>query len=197
MQEYRVTAGGTTYELDRPFHVFATQNPIEQEGTYPLPEAQLDRFMFQINVDYPSEEEEVQIVQTTTVAEPPELDAVIWPQEILRTQALVRKVPVSDYVVRHAVRIVRASRPREGLASKNVQRMVNWGAGPRASQYLILGAKARAILHGRFAASCEDVEALAVPVLQHRIIINFHAEAEGITSRDIIAELVTAAGKVR
>jgi len=146
MQEYRVTAGGTTYCLEQPFHVFATQNPIEQEGTYPLPEAQLDRFMFQIDVDYPSEEEEVEIVKTTTVGSPPELEPVMGPEEILRVQELVRRVPVSDYVVRHAVRIVRASRPHAPQAPPRVAQMVNWGAGPRACQYLILGAKARAVL---------------------------------------------------
>jgi len=197
MQEYRVTAGGTTYPLERPFHVFATQNPIEQEGTYPLPEAQLDRFMFQIDVDYPSEDEEVAIVKGTTVGEPPALEPVLGPEDILRIQELVRRVPVSDYVVRHAVRIVRSSRPGAPEATRSVSRMVNWGAGPRASQYLILGAKARAVLHGRFAATCEDVDALAVPVLQHRIITNFHAEAEGVRARDIIAELVATARRVR
>ena len=191
MQEYRVTAGGTTYELERPFHVFATQNPIEQEGTYPLPEAQLDRFMFQIDVDYPSAAEEVEIVKTTTVGAVPQLDPVIGPEEILEVQKLVERVPVSDFVVEHAVKIVRASRPREGQAPEIVQRMVNWGAGPRASQYLILGAKARALVHGRCAATVEDVDALAVPVLQHRMITNFRAEAEGIGAREIIGELTT------
>jgi len=189
MQEYRVTAGGHTYELERPFHVFATQNPIEQEGTYPLPEAQLDRFMFQIDVNYPSEDEEVEIVKATTVGAAHELQTVIGPEEISRVQRLVERVPVSDFVVRHAVGIVRRSRPREGQASETVERMVNWGAGPRASQYLILGAKARAVLHGRYAATVEDVNALALPVLQHRIITNFRAEAEGLTARGIIAEL--------
>jgi len=197
MQEYRVTAGGTTYCLEQPFHVFATQNPIEQEGTYPLPEAQLDRFMFQIDVDYPSEEEEVEIVKTTTVGSPPELEPVMGPEEILRVQELVRRVPVSDYVVRHAVRIVRASRPHAPQAPPRVAQMVNWGAGPRACQYLILGAKARAVLHGRCAATCEDVDALAVPVLEHRIITNFHAEAEGVGTRDIIGDLVRSAEKRR
>jgi len=190
MQEYKVTAGGATHQLERPFHVFATQNPIEQEGTYPLPEAQLDRFMFQIDVDYPGEDDEVQIVLTTTSTDPPELEPVMGPEEMLRIQRLVQKVPVSEHVARRAVRIVRASRPAEAGAPELVRKTVNWGAGPRASQYLILGAKARALVHGRYAAESEDVEALAVPVLQHRIIPNFHAEAEGVTTRDIIAELI-------
>jgi MoxR-like ATPase len=190
MQEYKVTAGGRTHQLELPFHVFATQNPIEQEGTYPLPEAQLDRFMFQIDVDYPSEDEEVQIVRSTTSSGLPQLDPVMGPEEILRLQQLVQRVPVSDYVVRHAVRIVRSSRPMESLAPDAVRRTVNWGAGPRASQYLILGAKARAILLGRFAATSEDVNALAVPTLKHRIILNYHGEAEGISTRDIVAKLL-------
>ena len=191
MQEYKVTAGGATYQLERPFHVFATQNPIEPEGTYPLPEAQLDRFMFQIDVDYPSEDEEVEIVQTTTSSDPLELEAVMGPEEMLRIQKFVQKVPVSEHVVRHAVQMVRASRPADKRAPDIVRRMVNWGAGPRASQYLILGAKARALLQGRYAAECEDVDALAVPVLQHRVITNFHAEAEGLGPRDIIRALVS------
>ncbi|MFP4027157.1 MAG: AAA family ATPase [Candidatus Brocadiia bacterium] len=189
MQEYKVTAGGETYELEPPFHVFATQNPIEQEGTYPLPEAQLDRFMFQIDVDYPSEEEEIQIVKTTTVSRIPDLDPVIEPETILQIQDLVEKVPASDSVVRHAVQIVKNSRPQSSDPTEKVHQMVNWGAGPRASQYLILGAKARALIHGRYAASKEDVNALAVPVLKHRIITNFRAEAEGIGAADIINEL--------
>ena len=189
MQEYRVTAGGETYELDRPFHVFATQNPIEQEGTYPLPEAQLDRFMFQIDVQYPSEEEEVEIVKSRPAASVADLEPVMEPEEILEVQDLVERVPVSDQVVRHAVGIVRRSRPGEGQAPEIVQRMVNWGAGPRASQYLILGSQARALLRGRYAATMEDVNALAVPVLQHRIITNFRAEAEGMGAGEIIAEL--------
>ncbi|MBS3763914.1 MAG: MoxR family ATPase [Planctomycetes bacterium] len=191
MQEYKVTAGGETYELEPPFHVFATQNPIEQEGTYPLPEAQLDRFMFQIDVDYPSEEEEIQIVKTTTVSRIPDLDPVIEPETILQIQDLVEKVPTSDSVVRHAVQIVKNSRPQSSDPTEKVRQMVNWGAGPRASQYLILGAKARALIHGRYAASKEDVNALAVPVLKHRIITNFRAEAEGIGAADIINELAS------
>jgi MoxR-like ATPase len=189
MQEYKVTAGGQTYELERPFHVFATQNPIEQEGTYPLPEAQLDRFMFQINVEYPSEEEEVEIVKSRPISAMEDLEPVMESEEIREIQDLVERVPVSDYVVRHAVGIVRRSRPREGQAPEVVERMVNWGAGPRASQYLILGARARALLHGRYAATVEDVDALAVPVLQHRIITNFRAEAEGLDVAQIIGEL--------
>ena len=189
MQEYKVTAGGQTYELERPFHVFATQNPIEQEGTYPLPEAQLDRFMFQIDVEYPSEAEEVEIVKKTPLSSVEDLDPVMGPKTILDIQNLVERVPVSDYVVRHAVAIVRRSRPGEGQAPEIVERMVNWGAGPRASQHLILGARARALLRGRYAATREDVDELAVPVLQHRIITNFRAEAEGLNAGYIIGQL--------
>ena len=190
MQEYRVTAGGATYRLELPFHVFATQNPIEQEGTYPLPEAQLDRFMFQIDVDYPKEEEEVEIVKTTTAGSRAELHPVIGPEEMLGFQALVQEVPVSDYVVRHAIALVRRTRPDDPQCPQVIRRLVSWGAGPRASQYLVLGAKARAALDGRYAATTEDVEALAMPVLQHRVITNFHAEAEGLRARDVITELL-------
>ncbi len=192
MQEYRVTAGGETYELERPFHVFATQNPIEQEGTYPLPEAQLDRFMFQINVDYPSEEEEVQIVKKRPTGILDELEHVMDPEEIIAVQDLVERVPVSDFVVRHAVNLVRRSRPEESDAPDVVQDMVNWGAGPRASQYLIEGAQARALLCGRYAGTVEDVNNLAAPVLQHRMITNFRAEAEGHRPADIVRQLVEA-----
>jgi len=190
MQEYRVTAGGQTYPLDLPFLVFATQNPIEQEGTYPLPEAQLDRFMFYVNVHYPSAEEEVQIVRATTGAARPVLEKVLSPREIRELQDLVLRVPAADHVIRHAVELARLSRPREPGAPDFVKDHVAWGAGPRASQYLVLGAKSRAVLHGRMAASVEDVRALARPVLAHRVLTNFRAESEGVSSEQIVAQLL-------
>ncbi|MBU6392473.1 MAG: MoxR family ATPase [Planctomycetota bacterium] len=190
MQEYKVTASGTTYNLDLPFIVFATQNPIEQEGTYPLPEAQLDRFMFQINVQYPSREEEIEIVRTTTSAFKPTVSRIFSPEEITSLQDLITRVPVADYVLEYAIRLVRASRPADPAAPDFIKRWVSWGAGPRASQYFILGSKARAILNGRYAAACDDVRAIARSILQHRIITNFHAEAEGKTSLHIIDQLL-------
>jgi MoxR-like ATPase len=207
MQEYRVSAGGSTYDLPLPFLVFATQNPIEQEGTYPLPEAQLDRFMFQIDVGYPSEDEEVRIVSQTTAAYRPALRKVLSPERILELQDVVLRVPVADHVLRHAVALCRATRPgprgapttgTAGAAAgagqyselEMVRRYVSWGAGPRASQYLILAAKARAVLQGRYAAAIEDVRALAPPVLVHRVVPNFHAEADGITPRAIVDHVV-------
>jgi MoxR-like ATPase len=192
MAERQVTAAGTTYTLAPPFQVFATQNPIEQEGTYPLPEAQLDRFMFSIQVEYPEYEEEVEIVRSTTGARVVDIQKVITPEDIVRFQDLVLRVPVSDHVVRYAVRLAQATRPTSPLAPGFVREYVSWGAGPRASQYLILGGKARALLHGRFAVSAEDVRALAPSVLQHRVVANFHAEAERIDSRRIIAETLKA-----
>ena len=190
MQEYKVTAGGKTYPLELPFLVFATQNPIEQEGTYPLPEAQLDRFMFHIDVGYPGLEEEIQIVRSTTSSYAPELKKILSGSRILDLQNMVRRVPISEHVARFAVRLVRASRPTEPDALDFVKNWVAWGAGPRASQYLVLGGKARAILHGRYAVTCDDVRALAEPVLKHRIIVNFRAEAEGVNSLGIIQKLV-------
>ena len=190
MQEYRVTAGGETYPLDLPFLVFATQNPIEQEGTYPLPEAQLDRFMFLVDVGYPTAEEEVQIVKSTTSGTTPRLTKVLSPEQILALQELVRRVPVPDHVVRYAVELVRQTRPREPGAPELVRKHVNWGAGPRASQYLVVAAKARAVLQGRFAATVEDVRSLALPVLRHRVLPNFAAESEGITSSRIVQQLL-------
>jgi MoxR-like ATPase len=190
MQEYKVTAGAQTYSLDLPFLVFATQNPIEQEGTYPLPEAQLDRFMFLVDVGYPTAEEEVQIVKSTTVGGRPALAKVLSPERIRALQGLVLRVPVADSVVRFAVELVRRSRPKGDGAPDFVQQYLSWGAGPRASQYLVLGAKARAILDGRFAATVDDVRALAKPVLRHRVLTNFHAEAEGVTSASIIDRLL-------
>jgi MoxR-like ATPase len=190
MQEYQVTAGGTTYKLDLPFQVFATQNPIEQEGTYPLPEAQLDRFMFHVEVGYPSEEVELEIVRKTTAGVQPELSKVMGPEEILALQDLVLRVPVADHVIQHAVSLVRASRPGTPTAPDFVRQYLAWGAGPRASQYLIIGAKARAILEGRYAADVADVRALARPILRHRLLTNFHAEAEKVTSDDVVGVLL-------
>jgi MoxR-like ATPase len=190
MQEYRVTAGGQTYPLDLPFLVFATQNPIEQEGTYPLPEAQLDRFMFYVNVHYPTAEEEVEIVRSTTVAARRALTRVLSPHQIRDLQDLVLRVPAADHVIRHAVELVRLTRPKEAGAPQFVKDFVEWGAGPRASQYLVLGAKARAILDGRMAASIDDVRALARPVLQHRVITNFRAESDSVKPEDVIDRLL-------
>ena len=195
MQEYRVTAGGTTYPLSLPFFVLATQNPIEFEGTYPLPEAQLDRFMFHISVGYPSASEEELIVANTTSAYEAEPKTVLSTERILELQRLVRRIPVSEHVVRFAVRLARATRPDDGAASF-IRDWVSWGAGPRAAQYLVLGAKARAALSGRPTPSADDVKAVAPAVLRHRIIPNFTAEADGISSLDIIAKLLEATPSV-
>ncbi len=189
MQEYQVTAGGRTYFLERPFFVLATQNPIEQEGTYPLPEAQLDRFMFHITLDYPDKTSEKEIVMTTTAAYEPEINAVITGEEVLQIQQVVRKVPIAEAIVEYAVELNRQTRPAPD-AYDFIQDWVQWGAGPRASQYLVLGAKARAILHGRYHVAYEDIKAVAIPVLRHRILMNFNAEADGITSLDIINRLL-------
>jgi MoxR-like ATPase len=191
MQEYRVSAGGNTYELPLPFLVFATQNPIEQEGTYPLPEAQLDRFMFQIDVGYPSAAEELRIAaQSPTVRSQP-LRKVLGPARIVEMQDLVLRVPVAEHVLAHAVAICRATRPGPE-ASAEVRKYVAWGAGPRASQHLVLAAKARAVLDGRFAVAIEDIRQLAAPVLVHRVVRNFHAEADGVRAGDLIAAVVEA-----
>ncbi|MCK6530256.1 MoxR family ATPase [Myxococcota bacterium] len=189
MQEGQVSAAGQTFPLPRPFLVFATSNPLEQEGTYPLPEAQLDRFMFLIPVDYPSEEEELRIVRDTTGDAEVPLRPVVTPAELLRMQRLARKVPIADDVAAYAVRLARASRPGPD-APAFVREQVAWGAGPRASQYLAIGGKARALLHGRFAVSREDIRAVAEPVLAHRLIVGFRAEAEGVTARQVVARLV-------
>ena len=189
MQEHRVSAGGATHSLPAPFLVFATQNPIEQEGTYPLPEAQLDRFMFQVDVGYPSAEEEVAIVKQQTSAYRPSPKKILSPERILALQELVLRVPVADHVVRYAVSLVRATRPAESTLPF-IRDNVSFGAGPRASQYLILGAKAKAILEGRPSPTIEDVRALAHPTLQHRMITNFHAEAEGVKTRALIDRLL-------
>jgi MoxR-like ATPase len=195
MAEYRVTAGGRTYPLDPPYLVFATQNPIEQEGTYPLPEAQLDRFMFMIDVGYPTAEEEVEIVKSTTGASKQALTKVLSPEAIRELQALVLRVPAADHVVRSAVELVRKTRPGEAGAPDVVKEFVQWGAGPRASQSLVLAAKARAVLHGRTAASVDDVKALARPILRHRVVTNFHAESEGVTPVTVVDRLVETIGK--
>jgi MoxR-like ATPase len=190
MQEFRVTAGGHTHELPPPFLVYATQNPIEQEGTYPLPEAQLDRFMLQVDVDYPSESEEEEIVRQQTSDYRPELRRVLSPQRIIELQNLVRRVPCADHVVKYAVALARSTRPASPTAPAFVREYVSWGAGPRASQFLILAGKARAILDGRFAVSIDDVAALARPALQHRLILTYRAEAEGIRAADLVDRLL-------
>ncbi|MGH7494243.1 MAG: AAA family ATPase [bacterium] len=190
MQEHEVSAAGTTYKLDEPFFVLATQNPIEQEGTYPLPEAQLDRFMFNLWVEYPSHEEEKQIVKSTTGNQTPALKQVLNAEKIMALQRLVREVPVSDHVVDYAVQLARSTRPDQNGTVKAVKDWINWGAGPRASQYLILGAKTRAILDGRPTPDVDDVRHVAKPVLRHRLVTNFSAEAEGVTALDIIEQLI-------
>jgi len=190
MQEYKVTAGGVTYPLNLPFFVLATQNPIEQEGTYPLPEAQLDRFMFNIGIDYPPLDQEMEIVTTTTSSYQPVLRKVINGEKILRIQELVRRVPASSHVIGYAVKLLRSSRPKSVEAIPFIREWVEWGAGPRATQHLILAAKARAIMHGRYVASVEDVKDIAPSILRHRIITNFRAQAEGTTSLDVIDQLL-------
>ncbi len=190
MQEHEVSAAGVTYRLDEPFFVLATQNPIEQEGTYPLPEAQLDRFMFNLWVDYPSADEEEEIVRSTTGAASAELRPVLNADEISALQDLVRRVPAADNVIRYAVQLVRRTRPKSEDAPRFVRDWVSWGAGPRASQYLILGAKTRAALDGRPTPDIADVRAVAKSVLRHRLVTNFNAEAEGVTAGDIVDQLI-------
>ncbi|RJP38290.1 MAG: MoxR family ATPase [Phycisphaerales bacterium] len=190
MQEHQVTAAGIAHKLPRPFFVLATQNPIEQEGTYPLPEAQLDRFMMKILVDYPSEEEEFQIVKTTTAERDVRVERTLSARNVIELQSTVRRVPCADHVIRYAMRLVRATRVDRGEVPKMVHDYVAWGAGPRASQNLILCGKARAILKGRYYVSAEDVAAVAHPVLRHRIITNFNAEADGVRPDHIIDELI-------
>ncbi len=191
MQEYKVSAGGKTYDLQLPFLVFATQNPIEQEGTYPLPEAQLDRFMFHLKVDYPGLDDELLIVKNTTSSFKEPLEKVLDAEAILKLQDLVLRVPVSDEVVRYAVELVRKTRPEDATAPDFVKSFLSWGAGPRASQYLILAGKARALLDGRLTVSIEDIKALAPSILRHRLLTNFQAEAQRITS-DVIVEKLLA-----
>ncbi len=190
MQEHEVTAGGETMKLLEPFFVLATQNPIEQEGTYPLPEAQLDRFIFNLWIDYPTAEEEQEIVRQTTSAYKGEVEKVLNADQIVDLQGLVRRVPVSRMVIDHAVRLVTSTRPGNNGVPSYIKEMVSWGAGPRASQCLILGAKARAVLDGRPSASVEDVRAVVLPTFRHRIITNFNAEADGIGPVDLIQRLL-------
>ena len=192
MQEYHVTAAGRTYQLERPFFVLATQNPIELEGTYPLPEAQLDRFMFNIVMTYLSEQDEVRVVNETTGAMQPRIDRVLGGPDILEFQQMVRQVIVADEIARYAVRLVAASRPGQGGTLEFVEKYVKWGAGLRASQALILGAKARALMHGRHHVSIKDLQALAPPILRHRVITNFYAESERINSDGIVTRLLEA-----
>ncbi|MEO2046984.1 MAG: MoxR family ATPase [Pirellulales bacterium] len=190
MQEQQVTVVGKRHALPQPFFVLATQNPIEQEGTYPLPEAQLDRFMFEVRVDYPSEDEELQIVKQTTADFTPKITATLSAEELLAMTQLVRRIPVADHLARYALRLARHTRTRSGPTSELVSRYVQWGAGPRASQMLVLAAKARTALHGRYCVSVEDVRSVALPVLRHRILTNFQAEAEGVTSDQIVEHLL-------
>ncbi len=190
MQERAVTAAGQTYSLDAPFFVLATQNPIEQEGTYPLPEAQLDRFMMELQIGYPSRSEEEEIAMTTTGEDRPDVHPVVSAGELVELQHLVRRVPVAPSLVAYAVRLVRATRPDDDEAPALTRRYASWGAGPRASQYLVLGAKARAAARGDALPSLDDVRAVAPAVLAHRVVLNFEAEADGRTTRDVIAELI-------
>jgi MoxR-like ATPase len=190
MQEYAVTVAGKRYELPKPFFVLATQNPIEQEGTYPLPEAQLDRFMFNITLGYPSYESELQIVKNTTGALRTTLDKILHADDILAFQQLVRRVPVVDNVVEYAVKLVHKTRPNTEMGSQQASQYLEWGAGPRASQHLIVGAKCNALLNGKYSPDIEDVKAVALPILRHRIVRNFKAEAEGITVEQLIQELL-------
>lgn len=190
MQEYAVTISGQHLPLDRPFFVLATQNPIEQEGTYPLPEAQLDRFMFNILLDYPSYEQELSIVKNTTGFDVADIDPVLTKEEILFFQKLIRKVPVTDAVVEYAVELVHKTRPGTEKAHKLTTDYLEWGAGPRASQFLILGAKCNSLLDGRYAPDIEDVQTIAKPILRHRIVRNFKAEAEGITVDEMISQML-------
>ena len=190
MQEKAVTVAGATHKLAQPFFVLATQNPIEQEGTYPLPEAQLDRFMFNVSLDYPTLREELQIVKNTTSTAVQQVNKVLNAEQIIYFQQLVRNIPVTDNVLEYAVKLVSKTRPKSELASAEVKRLLNWGAGPRASQFLILGAKCHAVINGKYSPDIEDVQAIAKPVLRHRIIRSYHAEAEGLSPDDIIEKLL-------
>jgi MoxR-like ATPase len=190
MQEQKITVVGKTFRLEPPFFVLATQNPVEQEGTYPLPEAQLDRFMFLIELDYPSEDEEIQIARTTTADALPELSHLLTASEIIEHQHLVRRMPVPDHIYQYATRLVRMTRPNDKRAPAWLKPLVSWGAGPRAVQYLILGAKARAALHGSYLVRLEDVRESAIPVLTHRVITTFAAQSEGLDAKGIVSRLV-------
>ena len=189
MQERAVTVAGHHYKLDLPYFVLATQNPIEQEGTYPLPEAQLDRFMFAINLEYPSFEEEVQVVKATTTDEKVTVKALFSAKDILNYQNVIRRIPVADNVIEYAVKMVGKTRPNSAMVSDLVKQYIDWGAGPRASQNLILAAKTHAAVHGKFSPDIEDVQAVAISILRHRIIKNYKAEAEGISEQQIIESL--------
>jgi MoxR-like ATPase len=190
MQERSVTAAGKRYELAKPFFVLATQNPIEQEGTYPLPEAQLDRFMFNVLLDYPKYEDELMVVRNTTSDRSVQLNKILGAEEIIYMQELVRRVPVSDNVLEYAVKLASKTRPGTPGASPDVNRLLSWGAGPRASQYLVLGAKCHAVVSGKYSPDIEDVRAVAAPILRHRIVRNYKAEAEGVSVEDIIKGLL-------
>ena len=192
MQEKMVSAGGEDFHLDLPFFVLATQNPLEQEGTYPLPEAQRDRFMFKVLVDYPTEEQEIEIMESVTGSLEPELSAVLGREEILSLQDLVRRVPVARHISRYVARFVRSTRPHEPYAPEFVKEWVSWGAGPRACLFLIIGAKARAVLRGRYTVSMEDIQALALPVMRHRMGLNFAAQSEGVDTDEIVSRLLEA-----
>jgi len=189
MQEKAVTAAGVTHRLSQPFFVLATQNPIEQEGTYPLPEAQLDRFMFNVALDYPTFKEELQVVKNTTSTKNAEVKHLLNAEQIIYFQQLVRNIPVADNVLEYAVKLVAKTRPNGEMAAPQVKRLLNWGAGPRASQFLILGAKCHAVISGKYSPDIEDVQAVAKPILRHRIVRSYHAEAEGLSADDIIAQL--------
>jgi len=189
MQEKSVTAAGITHHLPKPFFVLATQNPIEQEGTYPLPEAQLDRFMFNVSLTYPSFEEELNIVKTTTGNTVAELKRILNAEQISYFQQLVRQIPVSDHVLEYAVKLVAKTRPNSPYATDSVNKYLNWGAGPRASQYLVIGAKCHAAISGKYSPDIEDVQAVAQPILKHRIVRNYKAEAEGISTEKIVSDL--------
>lgn len=189
MQEKAVTAAGVTHKLSQPFFVLATQNPIEQEGTYPLPEAQLDRFMFNVALDYPTFKEELQVVKNTTGVNTQDIRSLLNAEQIMYFQQLVRNIPVADNVLEYAVRLVAKTRPNGELAGPQIKRLLNWGAGPRASQFLILGAKCHAVVSGKYSPDIEDVQAIAKPILRHRIVRSYHAEAEGLSADDIIGQL--------
>ena len=189
MQEKAVTAAGITHKLAQPFFVLATQNPIEQEGTYPLPEAQLDRFMFNVALDYPSFKEELQVVKNTTSTQKQEVNKLLNAEKIIYFQQLVRNIPVTDNVLEYAVRLVAKTRPNGELAAQQVKRLINWGAGPRASQFLILGAKCHAVINGKYSPDIEDVQVIAKAILRHRIVRSYHAEAEGLSTDNIIEQL--------
>jgi len=190
MQELHVTVAGNRHDVPRPFHVLATQNPIEQEGTYPLPEAQLDRFMYHIIIEHPPYDEEIEVVRTTTAIQNPQLERPVSGDDLIKFKELVRKVPVAEPVMRHALDIVRATRPREKTSADFVNKWIAFGASVRAAQYLVLGGKARALTSGRYHVSFDDIRALAHPVLRHRIITNFHAQSEGVTTDQITDRLL-------